>query len=110
MAGSAAWPIGGLGALRELHLRGNALTGLPASVAALGELRVLDLRDNRLRALPESLARLPRLTHLDLRNNRLRELPAELPALEKLDLRWTKLDGDPPVLRRLAERGCVILR
>jgi Leucine-rich repeat (LRR) protein len=50
------------------------------------------------------------LQQLDLRNNRLRELPADLPDLDKLDLRWNKLDGEPEVLRRLEARGCVVLR
>ncbi|MBF8187562.1 leucine-rich repeat domain-containing protein [Nonomuraea sp. K274] len=100
--------IGGLRRLRELHLQGNRLTRLPASIADLDELRVLDLRDNHLREVPDTLP--PGLRHLDLRNNRLRDLPATLPPLEKLDLRWNKLDNDPKVLRGLRERGCVILR
>jgi hypothetical protein len=34
---------------------------------------------------------------------------AELPRLEKLDLRWTKLDEVPACVRPLRERGCVVL-
>ena len=75
--------------LRELHLRGNALSAVPPSIRGLAELRVLDLRANRLAgALPEWLA--------------------ELPRLEKLDLRWNDWD-DPPTWPELPAR-CVVLR
>jgi len=76
-------------ALRELHLRTNALTSVPESVRTLRELRVLDLRANRLTSVPDWLTDLPRL--------------------EKLDLRWNDFDyplQPPPGLR---ERGCVLL-
>ncbi|MCO6009988.1 hypothetical protein NE236_33960 [Actinoallomurus purpureus] len=41
-----------------------------------------------------------------------RELPGglgDLPRLEKLDLRWTKLDRIPGWVERLRGRGCVVL-
>ncbi len=78
--------LGALGALRELHLRGNAFTRVPEVVRSLGELRLLDLRANRLRSVPGWLA--------------------ELPRLEKLDLRWNEIEHAPP---GLLERGCVVL-
>ncbi|WP_279339923.1 hypothetical protein [Sphaerisporangium perillae] len=34
---------------------------------------------------------------------------AELPRLEKLDLRWNKLDREPEALRVLRDRGCAVL-
>jgi Leucine-rich repeat (LRR) protein len=79
--GLAALALGELTALRELHLRGNALVEVPASLARCARLRVLDLRGNRLDDLPEALAELP---------------------LVKLDLRWNPLRHGPRWLGRLA--------
>jgi Leucine-rich repeat (LRR) protein len=73
--------------LRELSLRSNQLTALPASLGALAELRVLDLRDNQLDELPEALRRLP---------------------LAKLDLRWNPLRAPPAWLDELSARGCLV--
>ncbi|MGE6732909.1 beta-ketoacyl synthase N-terminal-like domain-containing protein, partial [Streptomyces sp. NPDC059900] len=104
---------GGLSALRELWLRGNRLTSLPAAFGRLGALRELELRENRFTAVPAALRGLPRLRRLDLRSNRLRGLPpwmADLPRLEKLDLRWNEVTVPEPLLRRLETRGCVVLR
>ena len=67
--------IGGLRALRELHLRGNAIQALPPD-RALHELRAIDLRANGTPELPTALLDLPRLDKLDLRWNPYPELPA----------------------------------
>lgn len=82
-----ALAIDDLAGLRELSLRGNQLTALPAAIAALTRLEVLDLRSNQLDDLPEALAALP---------------------LTKLDLRWNPLRRRPPWLDELAARGCRI--
>ena len=104
--------IGRLGALRELHTRGNGLTHSLID-PGLRELRVLDLRDNALTELPRELGELRRLRTLDLRANPLRSLPDDLAGmegLEKLDLRWTPFFPDLPApARALEARGCVVL-
>jgi Leucine-rich repeat (LRR) protein len=69
--------LDGLTDLRELALRGNQLTELPAALAQLTTLRILDVRANQLDDLPAALARLP-LAKLDLRWNPLRARPAWL--------------------------------
>jgi Leucine-rich repeat (LRR) protein len=79
----------GLAELRELSLRGNRLTALPASLGGLAELRVLDLRGNQLDELPDALRGLP---------------------LAKLDLRWNPLRAAPAWLDELAARGCLVYR
>jgi Leucine-rich repeat (LRR) protein len=76
-----------LAGLRELSLRGNQLTALPATLGALAALRVLDVRGNQLDELPEALRALP---------------------LAKLDLRWNPLRTPPVWLDELAARGCVV--
>jgi Leucine-rich repeat (LRR) protein len=76
-----------LAGLRELSLRGNQLTALPASIGALAELRVLDLRGNQLDELPEALRGLP---------------------LAKLDLQWNPLRVPPAWLDELSSRGCLV--
>lgn len=73
--------------LRELALRGNQLTALPASIAALTQLRTLDLRGNRLDDVPDALRALP---------------------LTKLDLRWNPLRARPSWLDELSQRGCLV--
>jgi Leucine-rich repeat (LRR) protein len=73
--------------LRELALRGNQLTALPASIGVHTELRVLDLRANLLDELPEALRGLP---------------------LVKLDLRWNPLRARPAWLDELSARGCLV--
>ena len=76
-----------LAGLRELSLRGNQLTALPASLGALAKLQVLDLRGNQLDELPEALRGLP---------------------LTKLDLRWNPLRAPPAWLDELTDRGCLV--
>ena len=84
--GLTTFPDAALPMLRELHLRRNAFTEVPAAVRALRELRLLDLRANRLKSVPGWIV--------------------ELPRLEKLDLRWNEVWEVPAGLR---ERGCVVL-
>lgn len=73
--------------LRELALRGNQLTALPASIASLTQLRTLDLRGNQLDEVPDALRALP---------------------LTKLDLRWNPLRARPSWLDELSRRGCLV--
>ena len=73
--------------LRELALRGNELTALPASIASLAQLRTLDLRANQLDDVPDALHALP---------------------LAKLDLRWNPLRARPGWLDELSRRGCLV--
>jgi Leucine-rich repeat (LRR) protein len=133
-AGLTALPdsIGELTTLRRIDLDGNALTHLPAGIAALRRLQTLLLYRNRLTEIPDSigdlvqlrmldpghnqLRRIPDsilLTHLDLRASQLRQLPdslALLPRLEKFDRRWAKLDRIPNWIDRLRRRGRAVLQ
>ncbi|HEV7558158.1 MAG TPA: leucine-rich repeat domain-containing protein [Kofleriaceae bacterium] len=88
-------------AIRELRVEDAGLTSLPASIAELVGLRELHLRGNRLTALPALPAT---LRVLDLRGNQLDELPdlSHLP-LVKLDLRWNPLRNPPAWLDRLRD-------
>ena len=81
----SALAIEGLAGLRELALRGNQLTAVPASIGRLTRLLTLDLRGNQLDELPEALRALP---------------------LAKLDLRWNPLRARPGWLDELSLRGC----
>jgi len=88
-------------AIEELRLEDAGLVSLPASIAELVNLRELHLRGNRLTALPA----LPlKLRVLDLRGNQLDDLPdlSHLP-LVKLDLRWNPLRKPPAWLDRLGD-------
>lgn len=82
-----ALALDGLADLRELALRGNQLTQLPAAIAGLTQLRILDLRGNQLDDVPAAL----------------RDLP-----LAKLDLRWNPLRARPAWLDDLAATGCLV--
>ena len=75
--------------LRDVLLRGNALTDLPASLGALHQLRHLDLRANRFVTLPTVLA--------------------ELPSLQRLDVRWNKISHMPGWVKTLEQRGVTVL-
>ena len=88
-------------AIRELRLEDAGLVELHASIAELVNLRELHLRGNRLTGLPALPAT---LRVLDLRSNFVDELPdlSHLP-LDKLDLRWNPLRNPPAWLDRLGD-------
>jgi hypothetical protein len=78
--------------------QGNRIAGLPEELGGLTALRELHLRANRLRTVRAGRRRaLPRLRVLDLSRERPHERSptqlADAPALEKLDLRWNDLPG-----------------
>lgn len=95
-------------AVEELRAEHAELTSLV--VEGLSELRELSLRNNRLTSLPASIGSLTRLHTLDLRGNQLDELPDTLLALPlgKLDLRWNPLRARPRWLDQLARLGCLV--
>jgi Leucine-rich repeat (LRR) protein len=95
-------------AVEELRAEHAELTSL--MVDGLPELRELSLRNNCLTSLPASIGSLPRMHTLDLRGNQLDELPDTLLALPliKLDLRWNPLRVRPRWLEQLARRGCLV--
>jgi Leucine-rich repeat (LRR) protein len=80
--------VGQLTRLRELHLRNNRLSTLPAWMGEMLELRQIDLRGNPLQSLPEAMATLPRL--------------------EKIDLRWVTTLTAPGWIGDLEARGCLV--
>jgi Leucine-rich repeat (LRR) protein len=82
--GLTAFPDIRLHPLREISLRGNALTDLPPAFPAL---RVLDLRSNDFTVLPEWIRR-----HM---------------LLQKLDLRWNPLE-EPRWTADMRARGCSV--
>lgn len=108
--------LAGLAALRELHLRANNLTELPASFGALAALETLDVSANKLTALPPSIGQLTRLVSFTAHQNALQTLPPgllALPALRLLDVRKNKLqeaDGRPLDFSRLVAATFVDLR
>jgi Leucine-rich repeat (LRR) protein len=100
--------LSGLGRLLELRVGHNQLAELPALPRSLRELHA---RGNALSGVPDSLAGLPDLFYLDLRANRIADVPTwalELPALRKLDLRWNPLRGSPTWADALTARGCTV--
>jgi leucine-rich repeat protein SHOC2 len=69
--------------LKELYLRGNQLTSVPAELGGLGALEVLDLYDNKLTSVPAELGGLGAMKVLTLSSNT--SVPAEL---KHLSVRW----------------------
>jgi Leucine-rich repeat (LRR) protein len=97
--------------LAEVRAESCGLRELELAPSGLGQLRELSLRGNALASLPSQIAGLAALQHLDLRANLLDDLPVELaalPALRKLDLRWNPLRRRPPWLAELELRGCAV--
>lgn len=89
--------------LHSLDLSSNLFTEVPDSLATLISLRALNLSNCMIESL-HSLARhpLPAITALNLRGNRLRSIAGieRLLSLERLDLRYNRLD-DPTEIARL---------
>ncbi len=61
--------------VRSLCVRGNQLSGVPASIGWLQSLRTLDLACNRIDALPLALGELGKLETLYLQQNRIAAMP-----------------------------------
>lgn len=102
--------VGRLTRLRELHLNGNQLVALPDTIAKLGALEKLSVANNRLTTLPPQIGCLSRLEELNLNGNPLVQgLPPEVgacSALEVMDLsacQLTVLPDDFTLLTRLME-------
>ncbi len=98
-------------ALGEVRAERCGLRELSAAIARLSGLRELSLRGNAISRLPAEVAQLRSLEVLDLRGNQLDDLPAEMlamPALRKLDLRWNPLRAQPAWLDELEARGCAV--
>ena len=97
---------GGLSALRNFDLHGNALMGaLPAELGSLAALQYLDLHNNYLRGrLPSELGQLTNIQHFDLSHNFFDKdilwtaygRFADFPALIYLDFSYNCLDGPLP--------------
>jgi Leucine-rich repeat (LRR) protein len=68
----------GLVSLRELHLFGNKITEIPASISKLSNLQVLELTANPIKQLPENLFKLTHLKTLALRSTEIHQLPDEI--------------------------------
>lgn len=74
----------GLVRLRELRLRGNRISSLPAWVPSLPGLETLDVGDNRLTELPDSFPAESALTELSVDSNQLESLPGSLVGASRL--------------------------
>ncbi|KAI7845895.1 hypothetical protein COHA_000628 [Chlorella ohadii] len=70
--------------LKELDLRGNAISEVPAAIGNLTALTRLCLAGNRICQLPETLGKLQALEDLDVGGNQLATLPDALGALGSL--------------------------
>ncbi|KAL4457710.1 hypothetical protein ABPG75_012575 [Micractinium tetrahymenae] len=77
------WTLRGL---RELDLRGNAITAVPAALGNLTALTRLNLGGNLLSELPPQIGKLQALVDLDVSSNRLESLPDTLGQLSSLKL------------------------
>jgi len=76
--------IGGLRALKDLHVSSNQLTSLPAEIGRLQALQELNVYSNWLTSLPGEIGGLQALQRLNVYNNRLTSLPAEIGGLQAL--------------------------
>ncbi|MDU9402007.1 NEL-type E3 ubiquitin ligase domain-containing protein [Pseudomonas sp. zfem004] len=99
--------FGRFGRLQRLDLRGNRLTGLPATLEGLDSLQELELADNRIVLGPENrrrLERLGQLRRLNLNRNPLVAAPRleGLSRLRHVSLRGTGLTQVPQGLAALA--------
>eukprot|EP00960_Hanusia_phi_P074024 768137-Hanusia_phi.AAC.10 len=90
----------------EMHLGGNQLSSLPASVVVFTQLSVLALNDNlKLRDLPTVMRTMLTLKELSLAGNEIKSIPEELfrlTNLTKLDLSRNDLDGIGNILGNLS--------
>ncbi len=110
LSGPIPAKLANLARLRELRLRGNALTGsIPAELGSLVNLEWLHLDQNNLSGpIPAELANLAKLRGLNLYGNELEgRIPAglgDLADLEELHLGVNDLSGPiPPELGNLAQ-------
>jgi Leucine-rich repeat (LRR) protein len=81
----------GMGSLKCLYLNNNKIQTLPNDISVLGNLTDLALAGNQLKSLPENIFKLKKLERLSLQDNQLTNITV---SLEKLPLRWIRLDGN----------------
>jgi Leucine-rich repeat (LRR) protein len=104
-------PLPPVETLEELDLSHNRLTWLPDGMAGFTSLRHLSFYDNDITFVHDALWRLTKLETLNLAHNRIDTLGdgiEALTALRELDLRDNPLEMTD-ALKRLEERGCVVL-
>ena len=101
--------IGQLTSLTKLRLAQNQLTSPPAEIGQLTLLRWLNLSGNQLTSLPSKLGQITSMERLYLSGNQLTSMPAEiglLTSLTELGLNDNKLTSLPAVIFELRAEGC----
>ena len=104
-------PLPPVETLEELDLSHNKLTWLPDGIGGFTSLRHLSFYDNDITFVHDALWRLTKLETLNMAMNRISYLSdaiEELTWLRELDLRDNPIEMTQ-ALRRLQERGCVVL-
>ncbi|KAM8837881.1 leucine-rich repeat-containing protein 20 [Spinachia spinachia] len=80
--------------LRELDLRGNVLTKLPATVGEMEHLTSINLANNSFSIFPDKLTEIATLERINLQGNSITEIPVEK-LTDMRALKWLNVKSNP---------------